>query len=124
MNMYLIAAALLSIFVGLVHSALGEVLVFKNLRRRTVVPTLSAVPLQARNVRILWATWHIASIFGFAVAYILFHASTQPALEVYVINALALAMLSSGLLVMVATRGKHPGWVGLTSVAVLCWLGQ
>ena len=37
---------------------------------------------------------------------------------------IAIAMLLAALLVLVGTRGKHPGWVGLLGVGVLSLLGR
>ena len=122
MNTYLVMAAVLSVLVGLVHSVLGEVLIFSKLRQGSVVPTLSAAPLQSRNVRILWATWHLASVLGVATATVLLHASRLVSPDAFVIHTMAIAMLLSSVLVLYATRARHPGWIGLAGVAVLCWL--
>ena len=122
MNSYLVLAAGLLLMVGLVHSILGEILIFNKLRQRSIVPTLNAPPLQNRNIRILWASWHLASILGFAAAAVLFQAAKQSTPDGFVINSLAVAMLLSGLLVLYATKAKHPGWFALTAVATLCWL--
>lgn len=124
MNNYLLAAAALSVFVGLVHSILGERLMFRKLRRGSVVPCISAKPLIAKNIRIIWATWHLASVFGFATGAVFFHLAGQLRPDQFVLHALASAMLISGLLVLYATNGKHPGWVGLSGVAILCWVSQ
>ena len=71
MQTELAAAAVLSVVTGVVHSVLGEWLMFRHLRQGTLVPQLGAPPLRARNIRILWATWHLASVFGWAFAAIL-----------------------------------------------------
>jgi len=116
------SAGLLSILVGLVHSVLGEFLVFKTLREGSLVPTSPAPPLRQRNIRILWATWHLASIFGFAVGAILIHLAMQAQTPFFIIQSIAVSMFVSSVLVFYATKAKHPGWVGLLAVAVLCWL--
>lgn len=61
---YLATAAGLAVLIGIVHSFLGERLIFRKLRDGSFVPDREAPPLSARNVRILWATWHLASVFG------------------------------------------------------------
>lgn len=71
MQPLLVTAAVLAVTTGVVHSVLGEMLIFRHLRQSTLVPSLSAPPLQGRNVRILWATWHLASIFGWVLAGLL-----------------------------------------------------
>ncbi|MEM8488050.1 MAG: hypothetical protein AAF564_21045 [Bacteroidota bacterium] len=126
MHPYLLAAAIAAAIVGLVHSVLGEVLIFSRMRSdRQIIPTVGKPLLHERHVRILWATWHIASIFGWALAAVLFSLA-QPASEMLlqevVVHAIAGGMFASGLLVLIATKGKHPGWLGLLVVAALCWL--
>ena len=125
MNIVLFAAGILSFFVGVVHSVLGEVLIFRRLRKGTIVPTVGKSLLLERNVRILWATWHIATVFGWGVGCILLYLSQieeNPASTNFVVQAIACSMFVSGLLVLIATKARHPGWAGLMGVAVLCWL--
>ncbi len=33
-------------------------------------------------------------------------------------------MLAASGLVLIGTKGRHPGWAGLLGVAVLVWLGS
>lgn len=126
MQPYLLTAAILAVVVGLVHSILGEVLIFSRMRNgRQVIPTIGKPLLRERHVRILWATWHIVTIFGWAIAVVLFRLSWPAAgvlLQDVVMHAIIVSMLTSALLVLVATKGKHPGWIGLLAVAILCWL--
>ena len=123
MNVLLLAAATIALLVGLVHSILGEILIFNKLRDAKLIPTKVAPPLQARNIRILWATWHLASIFGWAFAGILYAlAQDMASINQIVSNAAVFAFLGGSLLVLISTRGKHPGWLGLLAVAVLVLL--
>jgi hypothetical protein len=118
------AAAVVALIVGVVHSALGEVLIFRKLRRGAVIPNQAPAPLELRNVQILWATWHLASAFaaGFA-AILLFLASRDAAPNSAILWALILSFAAGSALVLVATRGRHPGWIGLLIVSVLTYLG-
>jgi len=123
----LMAAGGVLLLVGAIHSVLGERLIFRRLRDGGVIPTAGAPPLQARHVRILWATWHIVTLFGVACAAMLFRnaaPSTNDATQAFVEQAIAMAAAASALLVLVATRGRHPGWIGLLVVAVLVWLAS
>ncbi len=122
MQTVLATAAVLAIFTGIVHSILGEWLIFRHLRQSSVVPSLPAPPLQGRNVRILWATWHLASVFGWALAGLLWQLAQDPGVALSansVLRATAAAFLTGALLVLVGTRGRHPGWVALGAVGVL-----
>jgi hypothetical protein len=126
MNSYLAAAGLLAFIVGLVHSALGEILIFRGLRSRGIVPSDGGQLLRERHVRILWASWHVLTVLGWCVAAILFWLAQDPSRSEsheFVARAIAAAMLVSAAFVFAATKGKHPGWVGLLGVAVLVLMG-
>ena len=125
MQPLLTTAAVLAIATGVVHSLLGERLIFRHLRRSSLVPSLPAPPLQARNVRILWATWHLASVFAWALAGLLWQLAREPGAALsarLVLSASAAAFVLGSLLVLVSTRGRHPGWVALGAVGVLSWV--
>ena len=125
MQTYLVAAGAVAILVGLIHSILGEVLIFRRMRERGVVPTNGRPVLKERHVRILWASWHIVTIFGWAFAAVLLELarlSSESVLHEFIIITVILSMFASSVLVLFATKGMHPGWVGLLVVAGLCWL--
>ena len=126
MQTALTIAAGLSAVTGLVHSVLGEWLIFRHLRQGTLVPHLGAPPLRARNVRILWATWHLASVFGWAFAAVLLGLADSPEAPVrqLVLQAIVAANVGGAILVLVGTRGRHPGWVALGAVAALVWVAS
>lgn len=125
MQTYFLIAAIVSVLVGIVHSLLGEILIFGKLRAGGLVPTQAAPPLESRNVRILWATWHTASVFGFGFSAVLFAAASgHTHLDSSTLHAVIGAFFAASALVLIATKGKHPGWVGLLAVAVLVYLGS
>ena len=126
MNHYFVAAGLLTFVIGLVHSVLGERLIFRRMRVEGFVPTNGGQVLRERHVRILWASWHVVTALGWCVAVVLFWLAlpseahlAQSALS----KAVAASTLLSSMLILVGTRGKHPGWVGLLVVAVLAVMG-
>ena len=120
----LAAASLLALLTGVVHSLLGERLIFRHVRSSSVVPSLPAPPLQARHIRILWATWHLASVFAWAFAALLWQVARHPSFVAghAVLAAVTGGFAASALLVLVATRGRHPGWVALGAVGILSWM--
>lgn len=121
----LIAASIVAVLVASIHSVLGEWFMFRVLRDRGVVPNRAAPPLRGRHVRILWATWHLASVFGLGFAALLFAIGIgQVAANRIVLDILVGAFAISALLVLFASRGRHPGWVGLLTVAALIVLAQ
>jgi hypothetical protein len=124
MQPLLAIAAVLAIATGVAHSLLGEILIFRRLRQSSIVPSLPAPPLHGRNVRILWATWHLASVFGWVLAGLLWQLAIAPAVALpasSVLGASAAGFLGGALLVLVGTRGRHPGWVALGAVGILSW---
>jgi drug/metabolite transporter (DMT)-like permease len=126
MNPYLLTAAGLTAVIALVHSVLGEREIFQGLRQGKLVPTHGGSALRERHVRILWAVWHIVSVFGGCLAYVLYHLAqpaTAPTLRAAFVPLLAATMALSALLVLYGTKGRHPAWVGLFVVAGLAWAG-
>jgi hypothetical protein len=126
-NNYLAAAAVLAFVVGLVHSWLGERLIFRRMRTGTIIPTNGGTVIGEGHVRIIWASWHVVTLLGWLVAATLLWVSASPELlhsMRFVLLGIASIMLASAVLVLVATKARHPGWVGLLGVAALVWLGQ
>lgn len=123
MNGYFLAAALLAFLVGLIHSVMGERLIFQPLRRDSRVPVAGEEVLRESHVRILWATWHIVTLLGWAVAAILVRLSQPGFDERGIAGIVALATAGSAALVFIGTRGRHPGWAGLLGVSALTLLG-
>jgi hypothetical protein len=126
MNSYFVAAALLAFLVGLVHSILGEVLIFQRMRRGGLIPTEGGGLLRESNVRILWASWHVLTVFGWGFASILYwlaQPSSRAGGYAFVEQAIIVSMLAGSALVLVGTKARHPGWVGLLGVAILVWMG-
>lgn len=110
------------------HSVLGEILIFQRMRQpRRLVPAHGCTLLDERHVRILWATWHIVTVFGWAIGAMLLRLAWPSALENVVdfaVNTFAFAALAASGLVLFGTLGKHPGWIGLLAMAVCTWLGR
>ncbi len=127
MNWYFLAAAALAFVVGLVHSVLGEILIFRRMRQGRLVPTNGGNLLGAGHVRILWAAWHVVTAFGWCIAAVLLQMSLPSAsahLTSFIERAFVVAPLAGSALVFIGTRARHPAWVGLLAVAVLVWLGR
>lgn len=125
MQTYLFIAGVLALAVGAVHSVLGEILIFRQLRSHGLVPTMEAPPLQERHIRILWASWHLITVFGWAFGAILLRLAfpfNGQSINVFTENAIIFAFLGGSFFVLVGTKGRHPGWIGLLAVAALTWL--
>ena len=127
MNSYFIAAGCLVFIIGLTHSVLGEIRIFRRMRRRGgLIPTEGSPILMEGYVRILWASWHIVTVFGWGLGVILLRLSfpsSEHTLQEFVLNTTLFSMLTAALIVLVGTKGKHPAWLGLLGVAILLWIG-
>lgn len=126
LNIPFLAAALLLIVIGLVHSILGERLIFRRMRHGGFIPTEGGSVLREPHVRILWATWHVVSALGFGLAALLLwmaQPAQAPLAQSFIASALSAALAASSALVLIGTKGKHPGWIGLLAAAGLVAAG-
>jgi hypothetical protein len=126
-NSYFVAAAVLAFVIGLVHSILGERLVFQRMRISGIIPVNGGQVLAESNVRILWASWHIVTVFGWGIAATLWwlaDPSNAPLASSGISQAIVGALLAGSVLVLVGTKGKHPGWAGLLGGAILVLVGM
>ena len=122
MQTTLAVAGILAFAIGAVHSVLGEHLIFRRMRQGSLIPTHGKPVLHERHVRILWASWHVVTLFGWAMgAVLLQRATTDTPLDPWLAQSIAASMFGGSLLVLIGTRGRHPGWIGLLAVALLVW---
>lgn len=127
MQLSLVLAAMIAILVGVAHSVLGEKFVFSQLRQQSWVPSKPAGPLHESHVRIVWASWHALTVFGFVLAAILLRLASPVEvvqLSAFIQNAVFVGMVAAALLVLVGTKARHPGWLGLLLVGLLTWLAR
>lgn len=130
MNIYVTLAGILCVLLGLVHSFLGEYLIFKDKRESgNIVPTKTNSAFKERHLRILWATWHLCSFFGWCVAAFLIKIGLdQDTLDAefvaFAVFTTSILMFLSSVLVLVGTKGKHPGWMILLIIGVLLLIGN
>lgn len=128
MNQYLWVAGLLCFILGLIHSILGEVLIFRNLRKsKKIIPTITKSKLKERHLRIIWATWHLTSLFGWCIGAILLEVATKYNIQTnellqFILTSTTITMFCSSLLVFIATKGKHLGWAILSIIGILTLL--
>ena len=125
---WLDAAAGLLLGVSLAHSVLGETMLFRRVRGAAWLQADTGRRLGRGHLGILWATWHGVTALGCGIAAVFgWLAGMPPAARApmaFVDDTLAGALAVVALLVLVGTRGRHPGWIGLLATAVLAWLGR
>ena len=127
-NAWLGAASGLLFVVSLAHSVLGEAMMFRRVRGAAWLQADTGRRLGRGHLGILWATWHGLTALGWGIAAVFaWLARLSPAARApmgFIDDALAAALAAVALLVLLGTRGRHPGWVGLLATAVLAWLGR
>ena len=122
MNNYLLIAAILAFLLGCVHSILGEILIFRYLHKAIIVEGKQF--LQVRQVRALWSTWHLLTLFGWGLAIVLFCLSqATPLNESHIGESMAWQFSLSAIHWVYGTRGKHPAWIVFLIIAGLTWYG-
>lgn len=130
MNNYFLIAGILCFILGLVHSILGEYLIFKDKRNKgSLVPIIVKKELKERHLRIIWATWHLASFFGWCIGAFLVKISLeQNKLDSefidFIIYSTIYTMFASSFLVLIGTKAKHPGWIILLLIGILLIIGN
>ena len=126
MNLIIFSAGVLCFLLGLVHSILGERLIFKSKRESgKAVPSKPTQGLRSSHLRIIWATWHLVTIFGWGIGVILVFISFNNHMEyALIIDVIIIAMLLSSIIVAYATKWKHLGWLVLLLIAFLLWVDQ
>ena len=78
MNWYLFAGGILIILSGLLHSALGEQLIFRRLSAQPVHPDPDADVFLKRVLRTFW---HQIDIVWWGLAAVLIYLGTRPTLD-------------------------------------------
>lgn len=123
--MYYLMAGFLAITLGVVHSILGEVLVFRHLRESDIFSDNPESKLKERHYKTIWSTWHLVTLFGWGFGVILIIQSWSLTSEVTldkISMAISLLFLVSAIYWFIGTRGKHPAWVILGIISLLAWL--
>lgn len=130
MNTYFLIAGVLCVVLGLIHSTLGEVLIFNPKRHKgRIVPTKRTPGLREKHLRIIWATWHLASVFGWCIGAILVktsfiqHELSSKVIDI-IIQSSIYGMFAGSLLVLAGTKGRHPGWIVLLLIGILLLVGR
>jgi hypothetical protein len=123
MNVYFALASGLGLILGLSHSVLGELLLISRLTNAGLPAVGGSTDFARRTLRF---SWHLPTVLGLGLTAILLWLSLQPSPGTelaFVERALALSFAACWLVVLLISRGKHPGWVAFLALAVLTWLG-
>ena len=116
-----VAAAILLIMVGLMHSVLGHKKLISPLLQRDNLPIILG-SLENTRLTIL-VGWHITTLFWWMIAGVLLFSASRPetAYEALVLG-LGVVCAISGLAALILSKAKHRSWVFFLPIAVLCFL--
>jgi len=113
----LVTGSFLAIFIGLVHSYLGERFILTRLFKREL-PTLLGSDWFTK--RILRFAWHLTTVAWWGFAAILFILSSPTAdIQKQILMVISVVFLVSGLLSAGFTKGKHISWIFFWLIAGL-----
>jgi len=113
----LIVAALLAIFIGLVHSYLGERYILIRLFQRELPKLLGSDWFTKRVLRF---AWHLTTLAWWGFAAILFVLSNPGEhVQKQILMIIAIVFLVSGLFSATFTKGKHISWIVFGLIAGL-----
>ena len=123
MNLPLMAAAVLSVLIGVAHSVLGERLVLGPLFRRNELPKLLGSAEFTRNV--LRFTWHLTTVLAVGIGVVIAYLASTPltSQSMWVLRILSLTFGASTLVSLIGARGKHFSWWVFLIITFLLWVG-
>jgi hypothetical protein len=124
MNYYLLISGVLTIFMGIAHSIIGEALILRPLQKTDGLPAVRGSVRATKST--LRFTWHVTSVFGFGSSIILlYYCSRQEfsADQIFVLRILSLTNFVSFLVAIIGSGGRHLSWLVFIFVSVLTWLG-
>lgn len=120
MNTFLLISAILLIFIGFVHSILGEYKLIAPLSKQEDNIVFQEDPL---NRVVLRGAWHLTTIAWWGAAIVILILANMKSPPTMAIHAMAGTFLITGLLIGVITSGRHPAWVIFLSVTGCLWVG-
>ena len=121
MNIPLTIAAILTAFLGVAHSYLGERYILIRLFLRGNLPELfRRADFTRRTLRL---AWHIMTILAFGFAALLFLLASPGRDEIRpLLNVIATTFALCGLTSIVISRARHLSWIVFFAIAGLVWI--
>tara|TARA_B110000003_G_C16332595_1_gene411456 strand:- start:27 stop:404 length:378 start_codon:yes stop_codon:yes gene_type:complete len=105
----LVTGAFLAIFIGLVHSFLGERFILTPLFKGELPKLLGSDWFTKRVIRF---AWHLTTVAWWGFAGILFILSSPGEyIQKQILIVIAVVFLVSGMLSALFTKGKHISWI-------------
>lgn len=116
----LLAAAVLVIGIGLVHSWLGEKYILMRLFRQTLPALFGDDRFTRQTLRF---AWHLLSVSWFGLAAIVLLTEFGEISRTNLLTVVSGTFAVTALVAFVVSRGKHLSWIVFTTIAALCLLG-
>jgi len=116
-------AGCIAIILSLAHSILGERMVLRRLMAWDGRGSDGSKQLSEQQRRVLWASWHLVTVFGLGFAATLLRASGSESFAGTPM-VLAVTFLAAALYWFWATRGRHPAWILLVAIGLLLGWNQ
>lgn len=105
----LVTSAFLAIFIGLVHSYLGERYILTRLFKGDLPKLLGSDWFTKRTLRF---AWHLTTVAWWGFAAVLFILSSSNGdTQKQILVVIAVVFFVSGLFSSVFTKGKHISWI-------------
>jgi hypothetical protein len=120
MSVYLYLSAAVAVIAAIAHSYIGEVILFRPLFAETAhVGVMKSLTLR----RVSRAVWHLPSVSWLLMSAMTLVLSQQRPLPPTPLYFAAAVYFLSGAGNLIATRGRHFGWVVLWIAAILLCVG-
>lgn len=116
-------ATLLLIFIGFIHSILGEKYILIRLFRRDNLPHLMGSDWFTKQT--LRFAWHITTLAWWGFACMLFIMSNEQNIETLkakMLWVIVSVFLISGIISLIFSRAKHLSWIVFLLISLLCFL--
>lgn len=113
--MVLVASVILMI-IAIVHSYLGEKYILMRLFKRDNIPHLFGSDYFTKGT--LRFCWHVMSVAALGFSVILYNASSN----VLILNVIGIVFLTSAILAIFYTKGKHLSWIAFLIVSTICFV--
>ena len=117
----LLVASILLIFIGAVHSLLGEKYLILRLLKRDNLPKLFGGDEFTKQL--IRFAWHLTTLAWWAIAAILWvFWGGVDAQQHIILQIIAVTFVLSGTLALVASKGKHLSWIIFYAISICCFL--
>ena len=114
----MIFGAALLVFIGLVHSYLGERYILSRLLKRELPHLFGSDEFTKQTLRF---AWHVTTVAWFGFAGLLFAKFESVPLSLQIISV---TFLVTALIALLGSRGRHLSWIVFGAIAITTWFAS